>query len=341
MDITNALTHSNLYTNLNDFEILLKESVTVEDSFLSEVTRHLIDAGGKRIRPILAITAAAAGGAEISQEVLLSGIAVELVHLASLYHDDVMDDAAQRRDVESVNSRWGNLVAIVAGDFLLAKAAGIAARLGQEIAELLADTLAELCAGQVLEVQTAYSLNRSRESYLKAISGKTASLMATSCRIGALAANLSRDHVETVTNIGRSLGMVFQIRDDILDLVADAETLRKKPAQDLLEGIYTLPVIEALSSPYGAELSVLLTQTMDDVSIQKALEIILASDGIPIAWAKAEEFAGASQKSAALLCSPIAIELGGIARFLLDETYEIVAPYLHSKNSPRLNRERP
>lgn len=330
MHITDALTQLNLDTILEDFEVLLMESVAVDDDFLSEVSRHLIDAGGKRLRPILAITSAAAGGAEISREVLLSGIAVELVHLASLYHDDVMDDASQRRKVESVNFRWGNLVAIVAGDYLLAKAAGIAARLGQEIAELLANTLADLCVGQILEVQTSYSVSRSNESYFEAISGKTASLMATACRIGALVSNLDGNHVEAVTKIGRSLGMVFQIRDDILDLVASAEILGKTPAQDLLEGIYTLPVIEALKTPYKADLEPLLTRNMDQASVDKATKIILSSGGISKAWEIAKEFATQSHLGAVKLESPIAAELGSLAQFLLDETYGIVHPYLEN-----------
>lgn len=328
MDITAGLSQSILESNLSDFEALLKESVSVEDSFLSDVTRHLINAGGKRIRPILAITSAKAGNAKITKDILLSGVAVELVHLASLYHDDVMDDAESRRNVQSVNSRWGNLIAIVAGDYLLAKAAGIAARLGQEIAELLANTLADLCAGQILEVQTAYLTSRSIESYLESISGKTASLMATSCRIGALAANLDREYVETVTNIGKSLGMVFQIRDDILDLVATTEVLGKQPAQDLLEGIYTAPVLMALDDPEGSDLNSLLTRDMSDGSIQKALKIIFKSNGVKQSWALAHDFADKSLESAKQLDTPEAKELGGLAKYLLDETLEIVQPYL-------------
>lgn len=332
MQITDALTQLNLDTHLEDFEKLLRESVAVDDNFLSEVSRHLIDAGGKRIRPILAITSAAAGGSEITREVLLSGIAVELVHLASLYHDDVMDDASQRRNVESVNFRWGNLIAIVAGDYLLAKAAGIAARLGQEIAELLANTLADLCAGQILEVQTAYIVSRTNESYFEAISGKTASLMATACRIGALAADLDRNHIEAVTEIGRSLGVVFQIRDDILDLVAGAEILGKTPAQDLLEGIYTLPVIEALKTPYRSDLEPLLTRNMDQASVDKAVKAVLSSGGIAKAWSSAQEYATNSYLSAAQLDSPLAGELGSMAQFLLDETYSIVRPYVETQD---------
>ena len=146
-------------------------------------------------------------------------MAVELVHLASLYHDDVMDEATVRRNVESVNARFGNLVAIVAGDFLLARSAEIAAGLGTEIAALLAATLGELCRGQVAEVHAAFRVDRSTDNYTGAIAGKTAALMATSCRIGALTGGLPRHEVELFTEFGRHFGMAFQIRDDILDVI--------------------------------------------------------------------------------------------------------------------------
>ncbi|MBF6558621.1 MAG: polyprenyl synthetase family protein, partial [Acidimicrobiales bacterium] len=148
---------------LERLEPLLRESVRSGDDFLDEVTAHLIDAGGKRLRPALAAAAATGGERAASREDLLGGAAVELVHLASLYHDDVMDEATMRRNVPSVNARWGNLVAIVAGDFLLARSAEIAAALGPEIAGLLANTLGQLCQGQVAEVHGAYRVDRTTE----------------------------------------------------------------------------------------------------------------------------------------------------------------------------------
>ena len=136
---------------------------------------------------------------------------------------------------------------------------------------------------------------------------------------------------EVIARIGRSLGMVFQIRDDILDLVATTEVLGKMPAQDLLEGIYTLPVLETLKMPYRIELEPLLTRNMDQASLDKAGEIIIASGGIAKAWQTAQNFALESRLSAAELKSPIAGELGSLAQFLLDETYSIVQPYLDAK----------
>ena len=173
-------------------EAALREAATTDDDFLTEVASHLIPAGGKRLRPAFVIAAALSldpmgdRSESLSNEMVRGGVAVELVHLGSLYHDDVMDEAETRRGIEAVNHRWGNLTAILAGDFLLAKASELAASLGTEVAELLAATIGHLCEGQVRELQLIYDISRSEEQYLQAISGKTAALYATSCRIGGI-----------------------------------------------------------------------------------------------------------------------------------------------------------
>ena len=169
--------------------------VAAEDDFLTEVASHLINAGGKRVRPGFAMAAAAAldpSGAPAPIEVIRGGCAVELVHIGSLYHDDVMDDATTRRSVKSVNAEWGNLRAILAGDYLLGRASELAADLGTEVAGLLATTITQLCEGQILELESAYDPNRTVERYERSITGKTASLLATACRIGALVGEVPR-----------------------------------------------------------------------------------------------------------------------------------------------------
>ena len=275
MNVIELLGLPSITGQLGLLEPLLVESVVTGDPFLDEVTTHLLAAGGKRIRPVLALAAATSEGATATREDLLGGVAVELVHLASLYHDDVMDEATMRRNVESVNARFGNLVAIVAGDFLLARSAEIAAGLGTEIAQLLASTLADLCRGQVAEVHTAFHAGRTEEQYLAAISGKTAALMATSARIGALTAGLGRPQVDAFTDFGRAFGMIFQIRDDILDVIGTEELLGKPPGQDLAEGIYTLPALSTLRDPErGRELRVLLGRPLDEPEREKAREIV-------------------------------------------------------------------
>ena len=261
----------------------LRKVVESDDPFLTEVARHLIDAGGKRVRPALAITASLVLDEDPDVAlwaVIRGGVAVELVHQGSLYHDDVMDDAETRRTVQSVNARWGNLEAILAGDYLLARASEIAADLGTEVAGLLAATIAALCEGQVREVRHAFNVDRSEEAYLASISGKTASLLATAARIGALVADHSRDVVDAVTDFGHNYGMAFQVVDDLLDVTATDEELGKPSGNDLVEGTYTLPVIRALAGPAGDDLRSLLGGPIDSAGRDRARELVRADGAI-------------------------------------------------------------
>ena len=321
MNVVELLGLPALEDQLKRLEPLLVESVLTGDDFLDDVTTHLLAAGGKRLRPVLALAAATAGTRVASRDELLGAAAVELVHLASLYHDDVMDEATVRRNVESVNARFGNLVAIVAGDFLLARSAEIAAGLGTEIAELLAGTLGELCQGQVAEVHSAFQVGRSRDDYAKAIAGKTASLMSASCRIGAFTGGLPRDQVDSLTEFGRYFGMVFQVRDDILDVVGTAAELGKPAGQDLAEGIYTLPVLLALADPdAGSELGPLLGQPLGQPEREKARSIVAESRAIGDSVAEARRYAHLAATAAlAGPSSELATGLAGLAHSLVDD----------------------
>ena len=261
----------------------LRKVVESDDPFLTEMARHLIDAGGKRVRPALAITASLVldEDPDVARwAVIRGGVAVELVHQGSLYHDDVIDDAETRRTVQSVNARWGNLEAILAGDYLLARASEIAADLGTEVAGLLAATIAALCEGQVREVRHAFDVDRSEEAYLASISGKTASLLATAARIGAIVADHSRDVVDAVTDFGHNYGMAFQVVDDLLDVTATDEELGKPSGNDLMEGTYTLPVIRALAGPAGDDLRSLLGGPIDSTGRDRARELVRADGAI-------------------------------------------------------------
>jgi heptaprenyl diphosphate synthase len=285
--------------DLARLEQCLREVVLGDDAFLNEVASHLIQAGGKRLRPSLTMAASYLAPGEITTEILLGGVSVELVHLASLYHDDVMDEATRRRSVESVNARWGNLVAIVAGDFLLARSAEIAAGLGTEVAGLLAATLARLCQGQVAEVRAAFQIDRDENDYLRCISDKTAALMSTACRIGALTAGLDRTQIDDLSAFGEAFGMVFQIRDDVLDVVATESELGKPPGQDLAEGIYTLPVQRALADrAVGPRLRDLLGHPLDQASREEARALVAASPGITAAYDVAREYARTAASAA-------------------------------------------
>ena len=320
MNISELLHLPRLTDDLDRVEDALRRSVGSEDPFLGEVAAHLIVAGGKRIRPVLAVAAAAVGGTAVTEDVAQGAVSVELVHLGSLYHDDVMDNATTRRGVESVNARWGNLVAIVAGDFLLARASEIAAGLGTEVAGLLAATIGRLCEGQVGEVQSAFNPARTETSYLNAISGKTASLMAAACRIGAITGGLDRGLVDAVTAFGDNFGMAFQIRDDVLDFVGTDAELGKPAGHDLMEGVYTLPVIRAVAVPSaGGELRALLGGPLDEPARDKAVEIVRSSGALDASLMVARRYADTAAEALAGIPGDGAASLAAFAHHLLDE----------------------
>jgi heptaprenyl diphosphate synthase len=324
VNLLEQLSLPRLDEHLVSVEGALRRAVSSEDTFLAEVAGHLISAGGKRIRPMLALAAASAAGDGVTHDVVQGAVSVELVHLGSLYHDDVIDDAVTRRGVASVNAQWGNLVAIVAGDFLLARASEIAASLGTEVAGLLAATIGRLCEGEVAELQHAFDPNRPESAYLAAIAGKTASLMATSCRIGALTAAADHEAVEALTRFGEAFGMAFQIWDDILDLISTDQALGKPAGHDLVEGTYTLPVILALAVPsLGDELRSLLGSPLDGPTRDKARDLVQSADAVVASVAVARRYADQAALALAPLeatraANPIVGSLAALGHHLLD-----------------------
>jgi heptaprenyl diphosphate synthase len=237
----------------------LMEASRSDDPFLTAIAQHGLLAGGKRFRPLLAQLTAELGS-NLDDRAIDAGAAVELIHLGSLYHDDVIDEATTRRGVESVNANWTNTIAILAGDFLMARASELAAStLGQEAVRLLARTYAELVEGQTLELQLDHDLNHGPSEYYRVIGGKTASLIRTSARLGAMASDADPEVVESVSTWAWELGMVFQITDDALDLVATDGYLGKPAGSDIGEGKFTLPVLLAAGGPEGPRIAELLT----------------------------------------------------------------------------------
>jgi heptaprenyl diphosphate synthase len=262
----------------------------------------------------------------VAPEVVQGAIACELVHLGSLYHDDVMDESTTRRGVETVNAKWGNLQAIVAGDFLLARASEIAASLGNEVSGLLARTIGRLCEGQVEELRHTYDRGRTVPSYLVSIQGKTASLFATSARIGALVAGHSRATTDTITNIADAYGMVFQIVDDVLDIIATDEQLGKPAGHDMEEGVYTLPVLLTLAAETAEsrELFDLLGSPLTAKERTKALKIVRNGGGLAAALESARDYVAIAEAECAKLPASAATEaLRRAPRALLDSLVDL------------------
>ena len=245
-ELTNIIPIPSLWENLEKLEKRLFEVTVSEDDYLTEISQYLIDAGGKRFRPIISLLAGELGSGN-KEKVIDAGISVELIHLGSLYHDDVIDEATTRRGVESTNRKWNATLAILAGDYLLARSSELAAdNLGLESVKLLASTYAELVVGQTKEVQFSFNTTHSTDDYLEVIGGKTASLIRTSAKLGAMAANCPDNLINSISSWAWHNGIIFQITDDILDLNSDSETLGKPAGNDILEGTYTLPVLLAL-----------------------------------------------------------------------------------------------
>jgi len=271
----------------------LRTGVMADLPFLEDASRYLVDAGGKRFRPLLVLLAGMLGGAEPDEPDLVSaGVIVELVHLSTLYHDDVIDAAEVRRGAPAAHVKWSNTVAILTGDFLLARASERSAALGVEVTRLMARTIAELCQGQIREVQgsalavahhvadpTPAPPAPGREHYLAVIAEKTASLISASARLGAMLSHQPPAAVEALTGYGHALGMAFQLSDDVLDIVGQPEESGKAPGTDLREGVRTLPVLLALEHDGpGSELARLLDEVVeapdDDGPLDKALTLL-------------------------------------------------------------------
>jgi heptaprenyl diphosphate synthase len=226
-------------------EDALRRNVTSADPLVAEAARHLMDAGGKRFRPLI-LALAAQFGDPSRDEIVAAALVVELTHLATLYHDDVMDEAAVRRGAPSANSRWGNSVAILVGDYLFARAADIAASLGPEAVHLQARTFARLVHGQIAETVGSRGSDPI-EHHLSVITEKTASLIATSARFGGLFSGAAPADVEALAGYGETIGIAFQLSDDLLDIASESVQSGKTPGTDLREGVPTLPVLYALA----------------------------------------------------------------------------------------------
>ncbi len=298
----------------------LVEVTVAETPFLTEIAQHLLLAGGKRYRPLLAMVAAELGPNEGS-EPIEAGVAVELVHAGSLYHDDVIDNADTRHGVASANANWDNTAAILAGDFLLAKASEVAAPLGEEAVALIARTYATLCEGQVSELVWADDFDHGPDGYRNVIGGKTASLIRTSARLGAMTGGCDRDTIEAISEWAWEMGLVFQITDDVLDLVADEAFLGKPAGSDIGEGTFTLPVLLAANGTEGRAIRELLSggRPYSMEAIAEVIRITVGGGYVDAALDEAVERIRVAEKAAQRIPgNPLAQIIENLDQYLLD-----------------------
>ena len=322
MEDLQSLVHiPRIWEQLELVEERLIESSTADDPYLTKIAQHLLLAGGKRFRPLLALLAAEFGPAQDHRPVE-AGVAVELIHVGSLYHDDVIDESDTRRGASSVNANWNNTVAILAGDFLMAKASEVAAtHLSQESVRLLASTYAELVEGQTRELQLEGDLSHTIEDYHQVIGGKTASLVRTSARLGAMASDAAPEVVDALSAWAWEVGMVFQIADDALDRVADEETIGKPAGSDIREGTFTAPVLMAASGPDGERITELLRPGLpyDDSVVEEVIALVRSGEYVDLTLNEATDRLESAQNALSSVpetdASAILRSLGG---FLLD-----------------------
>jgi len=258
---------------LETFEERLVDAAVATSPFVTEAARHIIAAGGKRFRPLLVFLASRFGG-EVDHEALMrAAMVMELTHVASLYHDDVMDVADLRRGAPSANRLWGNSVAILVGDFLFARASTTVAELGVEYVHLQAETFSRLVQGQIAETKGPDDGQDPLGHYIQVIADKTGSLIAASARFGGMVSEASPERLDALTAFGEEVGLVFQLSDDLIDITS--ETTGKTPGTDLREGVPTLPVLmlRAGNDPADAALLELID---GDLSSDEALAAALA-----------------------------------------------------------------
>jgi heptaprenyl diphosphate synthase len=251
-----------------EVEDLLRSQIEGNYPLVVETSRHLVTAGGKRLRPLLTLITSHYGDPR-KRGILEAAVVCELTHLATLYHDDVMDEAPLRRGVESANNRWGNTIAILTGDYLFAKASDLLADLGPEAVRLQARTFERLVIGQIMETQGPQKGEDPLAHYLQVVADKTGSLIATSARFGAMTSGASAEVMETVTKFGEKIGVAFQLADDVIDITSDSKESGKTPGTDLLEGIPTLVTLNVMKSNDKADrdLQKLLSKPIADKKV--------------------------------------------------------------------------
>ena len=288
--ITDPSLRAGLQGGLQRVEARLAEAVKSSYPFVTETSAHLVEAGGKRFRPLMTLLCAGFGDADRDQ-VFSAATVVELTHLATLYHDDVMDEAPLRRGRASANTRWDNSVAILTGDFLFSRASDILADLGPEAVRIQARTFERLVTGQIRETVGPADGEDAVDHHLQVLADKTGSLIATSAQFGAMFAGCDEVVIDTVTRYGERIGVAFQLADDIVDLTSDSADSGKTPGTDLKEGVPTLAALIVLREGGSDRLQDLLSRPLSDDEVVEALGLLRSHDALEQARAVARQWA--------------------------------------------------
>lgn len=288
--ITDPTLRAGLLGGLQRVEARLAEAVKSSYPFVTETSAHLVEAGGKRFRPLMTLLCAGFGDADRDQ-VFSAATVVELTHLATLYHDDVMDEAPLRRGRASANTRWDNSVAILTGDFLFSRASDILADLGPEAVRIQARTFERLVTGQIRETVGPADGEDAVDHHLQVLADKTGSLIATSAQFGAMFAGCDEVVIDTVTRYGERIGVAFQLADDIVDLTSDSADSGKTPGTDLKEGVPTLAALIVLREGGSDRLQELLSRPLSDGEVVEALTLLRSHIALDQARAVARQWA--------------------------------------------------
>ena len=293
-----------LSRSLDEVETELRAAIVSDYPFVTETSRHLVDAGGKRFRPLLTLLASHLGPNPGNPDVIKSAVVVELTHLATLYHDDVMDEAQLRRGAPSANARWDNTVAILTGDFLFARASDILADLGPEAVRIQAQTFERLCTGQIRESVGPDDGVDPVKHHLQVLSDKTGSLIATAGRFGTMMSGADPETIEIMSRFGEAIGVAFQLADDIVDITSDSTQSGKTPGTDLREGVPTLTAMIARTSidPQDQTLIGFLDGPIpDDLDHAEALRLLRAHPALEAAREEARRWATDARRTLAPL----------------------------------------
>ena len=306
---------ADLAIGMQGVEELLREHIKGDYPLVEETSRHLVAAGGKRLRPLLTLISSHFGDSN-RKEIVPAAVVCELTHLATLYHDDVMDEAPLRRGVESANNRWGNTIAILTGDYLFSKASDLLADLGPEAVRLQARTFERLVIGQIMETQGPQNGEDPLAHYLRVVGDKTGSLIATSARFGGMLSGAPREVTETLTKFGEQIGIAFQLADDVIDIASESNQSGKTPGTDLREGVPTLVTLNVMASTKveDADLQRLLSAPIhDEDTVAQVLRALRKHDGLD----QAREQLGQVAKQARAALGPLPLTPATAALFSL------------------------